>query len=81
LPQSEDDSTIDLAAVNVVWSLGDGTEKLFLRNDADDCVEGWRYIDGGNRIELCSASCERVQANSESDLTLIFGCATEVVVY
>jgi hypothetical protein len=81
LPEPDWDRVIDPATVNVVWSPGAGTQKLFLRNDSADCVEGWRYIDGGSRIELCAQSCERVQADRESALTLIFGCETEVLVY
>jgi hypothetical protein len=79
LPMPDHDLHIDPAAVNVVWSPAEGTEKLFLRNDSADCQEGWRYVEGGTRIELCPQSCERVQANREGDLTLIFGCETEVL--
>ncbi len=81
LPEPDHDRQIDPATVNVVWSPGDDTQKLFLRNDSDDCQEGWRYIDGGSRIELCPHSCARVQADHDSEVTLIFGCETEVLVY
>ncbi len=81
LPQPGHDQYIDPAAVNVVWSPGDEAQKLFLRNDSEDCLEGWHYIDGGSRIELCPQSCERVRSHRGSEVTLIFGCETEVLLY
>lgn len=81
LPRPPDGQALDPTAVNVVWSSDGNSDKLLLRNDAQDCLEGWRYVEDGRRIEVCPESCQRVQAASSSEVVLVFGCTTEAVIY
>jgi hypothetical protein len=62
--------------VNVVITGGDGQNQLVLRDDGTDCSEGWQYVDGGDRVELCEDSCNRVLNDPQARLQLFFGCAT-----
>jgi hypothetical protein len=75
LPTPPSGETLDPNAVNVVLTTSGGENLLVLRDDGASCSEGWRFTDSGG-VELCEASCQRVQSDAGARLQLLFGCAT-----
>jgi hypothetical protein len=70
-----DGQQIDMNQVNMIVNFGDGSSELVLRDDNGDCSEGWQ-LDGNDQVVLCGATCERVQADNQSRVELLFGCAS-----
>jgi hypothetical protein len=76
LPAPPPGQSLSADAVNVVITTGGGQNQLVLRDDGTSCTEGWQYVDGGSRVELCETSCNRVLDDPQATLQLFFGCAT-----
>jgi hypothetical protein len=72
LPAPPAGETVDVNAINVMYTDGSGQDVLVLRASAADCTDGWRY-DGAN-IVLCSNTCNQVQTQSLSSLEVLGGC-------
>lgn len=70
-----DGEQIDMNQVNMIVTFGSGDSELVLRDDSGDCSEGWRLNDE-DQIELCEATCERVQQDMQAHVELLFGCAS-----
>lgn len=77
-PPTPDDE-IDPNKTNVIVSWGSGEKALLLRDDIDDCSEGWTFNADG-AIELCAASCQRLKSDVGASVDLNFGCAPEEIV-
>jgi hypothetical protein len=74
IPEPPSGREVDQERVNVQFSTGDGTVEDLLFSADPNCVDGWTYA--GDRVQLCSATCLRAQADSKSGLSLLFGCKT-----
>jgi hypothetical protein len=82
LPQPPDGSTLDVNAVNVVFSPASGENQLIGYNV--DCAggTGWRYDNPSApaRMMLCPTTCRMAQADRSAALRIEFGCQTVVVI-
>jgi hypothetical protein len=74
LPTPSNGQTLDLNAINVVYTAGDGTQTLIGRSSDPSCTEGWKL--NGKQVELCGDTCNRVKADSKAGLELLFGCTS-----
>jgi len=79
IPAPPTGKTLDPEAVHVVWTLEDGSQHELLRDDRNECGEGWRFTGDGGRVALCPASCQRIRSASGDQLELFFGCSQIVV--
>lgn len=82
IPAPPAGSTLDPAAVQVVFTSPDGSEEQFPRaTSKDQCSDklGWSYDDADKptRIELCPAACSAVEAGG--NVNIAFGCAPTFV--
>jgi hypothetical protein len=69
---------LDYDLINVRYYQGGSTPLDLVRRSPANCSEGWRYA--GNSIELCPATCERVQTDPSARIQVLFGCETRVVI-
>jgi hypothetical protein len=76
LPAPPPGETLERGNVNVVHTAGSGTMALIPQSTTAECTEGWQYSPDQRRVVLCDATCQRVQADPEARLELLFGCAT-----
>jgi hypothetical protein len=82
-----DEEAVDPTLVNVFYQPKDASEKELVGSvpGPEDCkgdkgdLEAWYYDDpyDPKSILLCPASCERVAADPDGKLSVVFGCATE----
>jgi hypothetical protein len=70
-----DGQQIDLNQINMIVTFADGSTELILRDDNGDCSEGWQ-LNAEQQVELCGATCGRVQGDMQSHVELLFGCAS-----
>jgi hypothetical protein len=77
VPQAPLGAMLDPGKVNVLFTPPGGSQELIGQSLEPGCSEGWAYSGDQTQIQLCGATCERVQA-SDGSLTLQFGCATEL---
>lgn len=76
--QAPDEGNIDLSTASVVVEWGDGSADLVMRDDDADCSsEGWKWNAAGE-IELCPATCAKVETTAGSTVSVSLGC-TELV--
>jgi len=78
------DAAVDPNKVNVLYTSSDGGEPVLIGQvpAADACSDGkdaWYYDDPAApaAILLCPTSCNKVEANQDGKLEVVFGCATE----
>ncbi|MGC4093643.1 MAG: vWA domain-containing protein [Polyangiaceae bacterium] len=74
LPQPGSGQTLDLSAINVVYTAGSGTQTLLARSNEATCSDGWHLV--GSQVELCDNTCSQVKADSKAGLELMFGCSS-----
>ncbi|MGC4087507.1 MAG: vWA domain-containing protein [Polyangiaceae bacterium] len=74
LPTPASGQTLDLNAINVVYTAGDGSQTLIGKSTDPNCTEGWKL--SGNQVELCSNTCSRIKADSRAGLQVLFGCTS-----
>ena len=72
LPTAPSGQTLDLNAINVVYTSGSGNQSLVARSTDPNCTDGWKL--SGSEVELCSNTCNAVKADSAAKLELLFGC-------
>ena len=76
------DAFVDPGKVNVIFTSGDGQEETILMDDRDCETEadGWQYTsDAKEKIVLCGDACQRVRAEFEGHVHVVFRCRdTEV---
>lgn len=78
LPEPPPGQELDLDKINVIFTPGGGGPELIGRASASDCTEGY-YVDENQEVVLCSASCDRVQADATASLEVLFGCESAPV--
>jgi hypothetical protein len=78
VPPPPSGSTLDPNRVNVLFTPDGGDREVLLRGADGSCSEGWQYSPNGKQILLCGDTCDRVRSSS-GDVTLQFGCATQVI--
>lgn len=70
---------LDPELVNVLYTPdGADTETIARDPSSGDCSEGWQYSADGKNIMLCGEACERVRAEPNSTVEVLFGCETVV---
>jgi hypothetical protein len=70
---------LDPDLVNVLYTPeGADTETIAREASTDECNEGWQYSADGKNIVLCGAACERVRAEPNGTVEVLFGCETVV---
>lgn len=74
LPTPTNGQTLDLNAINVVYTATGGQQTLLGRSNDQNCTDGWKL--NGNFVELCSNTCTQVKSDSGAGLELMFGCAS-----
>jgi hypothetical protein len=77
IPEPGNGVIIDRSRVNIQHIVDDRVEPL-LFDSSEACSDGWQYA--GDQVELCPATCARVQADPRSKVEILFGCATRAVV-
>lgn len=77
-----EDAFVDPGKVNVIFTSGDGQEETILMDDRDCETEadGWQYTsEAKEKIVLCGDACQRVRAEFEGHVRVVFRCRdTEV---
>jgi hypothetical protein len=77
VPEPPPGQQLNLNAVNLVYTNGQGQQFLVLRNSADPCQDGWNYSPDQTQVRLCDNTCALVKADPLAALDLLFGCATQ----
>jgi len=73
---------VDPSKVNVVFTSGEGEQETFLMDDRDCGTEadGWQYTsEAKEKIVLCGNACQRVRADFEGSVRVLFRCLDTVV--
>jgi hypothetical protein len=79
VPAPPQGQTLDPARVNVVYTAAEGGSETIPRDPSSTaCTTGWQYAGGGERVVLCSDTCERVKHDAGGRIELQFGCETEI---
>jgi hypothetical protein len=76
-PNAPAGEKLDPNRVNLIYTSGQGTNVQVLRSGSSTCTEGWYYGTDG-KINLCSATCEKVLNDSGAGVELLFGCAANI---
>lgn len=78
IPAPPGGRALDLNQVNVLFTPESGADVEVLRqSDGGTCATGWQYSEDGSQVLLCGSTCDRVR-NSTGELSLEFGCETEL---
>jgi hypothetical protein len=77
IPPPPAGSALDPSKVNVMFTPQGGDREVIGQSADGGCVEGWQYSPNQSQILLCGDTCNRVKASS-GQVTLQFGCATQV---
>jgi hypothetical protein len=82
IPAAPDGKELNPFAVNVVLKNADGSQKVLSYSKECADADGWRYDnpDAPSRIILCDQACGDARASSSGNVTLAFGCKTQVAV-
>ena len=82
VPPPGDGGTIDPDKVNVSFTPGSGgqTEDILQDNNAgcDQGADGWQWDASKTKILLCGPTCDKVKADENGQVDIIFGCKTKV---
>lgn len=79
VPTNPSGGGVNLDEVNVTFRPGGGGDPENILNDPDDAcadADGWQYSADRTKIVLCGPSCDRVQADSEGQVSIVLGCPT-----
>jgi hypothetical protein len=78
LPQPPAGKTLDINAVNVVYTANGKTETLSYNKDCTGGT-GWHYdnLAAPASIQLCQSTCDTVKASAGGKVSIAFGCATK----
>lgn len=81
LPTPPNGQTLDPNAVNVVFIDGSGKQTTLTYDGACTNGLGWHYdnLAAPTKVELCPATCQTIQADHKGEITLAFGCKTQVI--
>lgn len=83
IPQPEA-GTLDYAKVNVVHRDKDGAQTVYGKVASEQACGadgGWYYDDDKqpSKVLLCQSTCDAVQADSQGEIEVIFGCETHLL--
>jgi hypothetical protein len=82
IPAPPSMETFDPAMTNVALAVNGQSQNLFKSPTAAECAdrEGWHYDDEANptRVVACPATCARIQAAASAEVTVLFGCETQI---
>jgi hypothetical protein len=84
IPPTPDGKTFDKIKVNVDYSTGGGAaERVGFVDSEAKCgsvAQGWRYdsYDNPTKVLVCPQTCTTVQALTDVQVNVVFGCETEV---
>src|SRR5262249_10562820 len=59
LPSPPNGKSLDLSAVNVIYTAGNGAQTLIGRSSDANCTDGWTL--NGSQVDLCSNTCKDVK--------------------
>ena len=77
LPSAPPGESLDTNAIHLVIAAG-GTDMIEVyRAPTSECSHGW-YLDG-DRVRLCPATCEVVQADALMELQWLFNCGAATI--
>jgi hypothetical protein len=86
IPAPTNGKPLDFGRVNVDYTPAPGAEPVSIGRvaNAAECagLEAWHYDDESapTRIVLCETACNRVNADSNAELSVVLGCLSEPVV-
>jgi hypothetical protein len=82
IPPAPAGQQLDPFAVNVVLTHSDGSQKVLSYSKSCGDADGWQYDNPSapTRITLCSAACDEARASTQGNVSLAFGCKTQVAV-
>ena len=82
IPPPPAGETLDPFAVNVVLTDNAGAQKVLGYSKTCSDPNGWQYDNAGSptRITLCSAACDEARASTQGNVSLAFGCKTQIAV-
>ena len=78
-----DQGDLDLNLVNVVYTPSGGRAPVLVRKDDRKPCEssnGWRYIEGNTKIQLCGSICDGVRSDSGARVDVVLGCPVVVLI-
>jgi hypothetical protein len=72
---------LDLSLVNVVYTpAGTDSQAMVVKQDpsmpCDAGAQGWQYIDGNTKIQLCGSICDTVRADAGAKVDVVLGCVS-----
>ena len=83
IPAPPSGESFEPTKTNVQLSIEGNSEMLLKAQASQACgmKEGWHYDDEAKpaRVVACPASCARIQAARTAEISLLFGCATQIV--
>jgi hypothetical protein len=83
VPEPPPGEEFDPFLVNVVVNFGDGrTTTVGFAGSRDECDgDGWYYDDpeDPSRIEMCPATCTRLENDADAEVRIAFGCETLLI--
>lgn len=79
LPAPPAGQTLDFKKVNVQVTAGGGTASTLPYSADCSNTGGWRYDNEAapTKIELCTASCDKVKGDGAAKIDLVLGCETQ----
>jgi hypothetical protein len=80
IPTQSSDGTekVDPSLVSPILYFNDGTAQLIGRDASGSCPgEGYK-LNSATELELCSATCKRLQSDPLARLEFIFGCGEDI---
>lgn len=79
LPQPPAGQTLDINAVNVVFTPSGGSPQTLSYNAACTGGAGWHYNNptAPTQIVLCQSTCDTAKADKGGKIAIAFGCATK----
>jgi von Willebrand factor type A domain len=80
IPSPPDGQKINPSAVNVVLVSGGGGQTVLPYSADCSVASGWHYDDAANPkiVVLCAAACMQAQGDPSGNVTIAFGCQTDI---
>ena len=81
IPPPPAGSTLDIGAVNVIYTGSGGSENIIGSNPGCAQGVGWQYDQpkAPTHIELCPSTCANVQGDTGGKVAVMFGCKTIII--
>jgi hypothetical protein len=77
LPNPQDNSSVDLALVNVVFTPHEGPARVIPQDLSASCeggAQGWQFDASQQLIRLCGRSCSTVRSDRGGRIDVVLGC-------